>query len=103
MIEWGLRAIADTVELVVCELVTNAVQASADGTAQYVTLRLTAGPAHVRIDVSDDSPFLPAPQPHEIDSDSGRGFEIVSMLSSSIGVIPDPCGTGKTVWALVGI
>lgn len=103
MAEWGLRDIADTVELVVCELVTNAIKASADGTALYVTLRLTAEPAHVRIDVSDDSPQLPQPEPHALDADSGRGFEIVSMLSSNIGVIPDPYGSGKTVWALVAV
>jgi anti-sigma regulatory factor (Ser/Thr protein kinase) len=99
--EWGIRPIADTVELIVSELVTNAVEASADSTEPYVSLRLAAEAGFVRIDVWDASPHLPEPQPHALDSDSGRGFEIVSMLASSIGVIPDPYGNGKTIWALV--
>lgn len=99
--EWGLPHLTDDAELIVSELVTNAVEASADGLAAHVSLRLAADNAHLRIEVWDGSPRLPAPEPHAIDSDSGRGFELVSMLASNIGVIPDHDRGGKTVWALV--
>jgi anti-sigma regulatory factor (Ser/Thr protein kinase) len=99
--EWDLRALADDAELIVAELVTNAIKASADGTARFVTLKLIADGNCLSIGVWDDSPLMPEPQPHEIDSDSGRGFEIITMLSASISVIPDQYGSGKTVWAYV--
>jgi anti-sigma regulatory factor (Ser/Thr protein kinase) len=97
--EWGLSALTDDAALIVSELITNAVEASADGTVRFVTLTLAADAACLSIGVWDASPHMPEPQPHEIDSDSGRGFEIVTMLSASISIIPDQDGPGKTIWA----
>jgi anti-sigma regulatory factor (Ser/Thr protein kinase) len=97
--EWGLTALCDDAALIVSELVTNAIEASADSPARFVTLKLAADATCLSIGVWDDSPQLPEPQPHEIDSDSGRGFEIVTMLSASISIIPDQYGPGKIIWA----
>ena len=97
--EWDLLALADDAEMIACELVTNAIKASADGLAGFVTLKLAADDAYLSVGVWDDSPLMPQPQPHEIDSETGRGFEIITMLSDSIGVIPDQQGSGKTIWA----
>ena len=97
--EWGLADLAYDAELVVAELLSNAVRASADGSVCFVVLKLVAGDGCLSVGVWDGSPAMPAPRPHEIDSDSGRGFEIITMLSESIVVIPGESGAGKTVWA----
>ena len=99
--EWGVKAIADTVELIVSELVTNAVLASSGyQTAPYVRLRLRMGTDHVLVQVWDGNPQLPRQQPHDLDAESGRGLEIVATLSARWGAQPQPFG-GKIVWAMV--
>jgi len=99
--EWGVRPIADTVELIVSELVTNAVNAASGyQTAPYIRLRLRMGTDHVLVQVWDGNPQLPQQQPHDLDADSGRGMEIVATLSARWGAQPQPFG-GKIVWAMV--
>jgi anti-sigma regulatory factor (Ser/Thr protein kinase) len=99
--EWGVRPISDTVELIVSELVTNAVLASSGyQTTPYVRLRLRKGTDHVLVQVWDASPQLPQQQPHDLDAESGRGLEIVATLSARWGAQPQPFG-GKIVWAMV--
>ena len=99
--EWGVRPIADTVELIVSELVTNAVNAASGyQTAPYVRLRLRLGTDHVLVQVWDGNPRLPQQQPHDLDAESGRGLEIVAALSAQSGAQPQPFG-GKIVWAMV--
>ncbi|GII75171.1 hypothetical protein Sru01_01530 [Sphaerisporangium rufum] len=34
-----------------------------------------------------------------LDATHGRGMPIVAALATTCGVLPLPCGTGKTVWA----
>ena len=61
--EWGLDGLAETAELLVSELVTNAVQAMVrqeDHTA--VRLRLFGDNARVRIEVWDADPRPPPPR-----------------------------------------
>ena len=99
--ECGVRSIADTVELIVSELVTNAVLASSGyQTAPYVRLRLRIGTDHVLVQVWDASPQLPRQQPRDLEAESGRGLEIVAALSARWGAQPQPFG-GKIVWAMV--
>jgi anti-sigma regulatory factor (Ser/Thr protein kinase) len=99
--EWGVRPIADTVELIVSELITNAVSAASGyQTAPYVRLRLRMGTDHVLVQVWDGNPQLPQQQPHDLDAESGRGLEIVAALSARWGAAPQPFG-GKIVWAMV--
>ena len=101
MYEWGVRSIADTVELIVSELVTNAVHAAnGDQTVPYIRLRLRAGTDHVLVQVWDANPQLPQQQPRNLAAESGRGLEIVAMLSARWGAQPQPFG-GKIVWAMV--
>jgi anti-sigma regulatory factor (Ser/Thr protein kinase) len=64
--EWGLDGLAETAELLVSELATNAVQAMArqeDHTA--VRLQLFGDNARVRIEVWDADPQPPAPKDPE--------------------------------------
>jgi anti-sigma regulatory factor (Ser/Thr protein kinase) len=99
--EWNLEHLADNAELIVSELATNALKASwsLHGTPP-ITLRLRADRESLIIAVADALPAPPQPQPHEIDADSGRGLEIVAVLSESWGYYHPESG-GKVVWALL--
>src|SRR3954447_10612706 len=86
----------DDVELVVAELVTNAVLHG----AAPVTLRLRLDPAVVRVEVHDTGRQRPIAMPGGVDAMTGRGLALVAALSREWGVEPTPDG-GKVVWAQV--
>ena len=92
---WGLVAQSDTAELLVSELVTNALIHAGS------RLRLTLWAAHgvLRCEVSDASRRLP-----EVlragTAESGRGMFLVDALSRRWGCHQD--GPGKTVWFELG-
>lgn len=89
----GLRADAlDSAELLVSEVVTNAV---IHGRSD-VRLRLRISSTTVRVEVGDDNSRRPVLQPREDDALDGRGLTIVAMVASAWGVVDD--GFGKTVW-----
>jgi anti-sigma regulatory factor (Ser/Thr protein kinase) len=92
---WGLDGLTDQAELVVSELVTNAVMHTA-GRVQ-LTLR-RHGREAVWIGVRDDSDRLPRRQSPTADDVAGRGLAIVAQLADRWGVEPSASGTGKTVW-----
>ncbi|GAA2261808.1 MULTISPECIES: ATP-binding SpoIIE family protein phosphatase [Kitasatospora] len=88
---WQLTALADTAELLVSELVTNAVRVARD----HVQLQL------IRVDkllveVSDDNHNLPSLEPAESMDESGRGLHLVSKLSERWGTARK--AVGKVVW-----
>jgi anti-sigma regulatory factor (Ser/Thr protein kinase) len=88
-----LGAMTDDVELVASELATNAMQHA--GTPCH--LRLEAFDDTLRLTVSDGSTLGPVHLAAEPLDTSGRGLEIVSLLSRSWGYLED--GDGKSVWA----
>ncbi|CAM5330234.1 ATP-binding protein [Streptomyces avidinii] len=89
--------VADTVILVVSELVTNALRHSG-GTC---TLALTAHPCGVEVAVHDDSPRAPRMRtPDLIGSAGGFGWPMVNHLARSTAVVRRPNG-GKTVSAFL--
>jgi anti-sigma regulatory factor (Ser/Thr protein kinase) len=110
--EWGLGDLAETVELVVSELVTNAVLASVDhdGRPRYsaehglacVHLRLSTDKLAVLIEVWDENAVLPEPGLPDLDDESGRGLMLVDALAEHWGWDLPTSGRGKVVWALVG-
>ncbi|HUY50174.1 MAG TPA: ATP-binding protein [Streptosporangiaceae bacterium] len=101
--EWGLAALADDVEILVSELVTNAVQATrALGQAVPVRLWLLADAARILIIVWDASPQLPVRAGASTEAESGRGLLLVEALSHQWGTSAAPAG-GKTVWALTAM
>jgi len=105
MREWGLNGLAGSTELLVSEIVTNAVQATAgreDQTA--IGLRLSSGNARVLIEIWDADPRPPAPRdlgeegisdPHE---EGGRGLFLVEALSSRWAWYPSDEPAGKVIW-----
>jgi hypothetical protein len=59
---------------------------------------LQASDEYLMIQVWDALSAAPTPRPHVIDSETGRGLEIVSLLSERWGFY-HPVGGGKVVWA----
>jgi anti-sigma regulatory factor (Ser/Thr protein kinase) len=97
---------ADDVELVVSELLTNAIRATPRHSPVQVWLRLSHRIGHVRVEVADSSPdALPPPlTPAEgiaaLTAEHGRGLIIVAAVSQEHGAWPLPDG-GKVVWAIL--
>jgi anti-sigma regulatory factor (Ser/Thr protein kinase) len=90
---WTLTAVADTCELLVSELVGNAVRHTG---AQTFGLRVTRRRGWIRVEVRDPSRALPCLLPvREMDL-SGRGLMLVDKLSDRWGV--DLLARGKTAW-----
>lgn len=109
--EWGLQTLAETIELIVSELTTNAVQASQGlKSSQYhgrwrpgmppVRLWLESDRERVLVEVWDGNDQLPERQEPELDAEHGRGLVIVESLSAKLGVYRPERGSGKVVWAL---
>ncbi|WP_078917139.1 ATP-binding protein [Streptomyces sp. NRRL S-813] len=85
--------VVDEAELLVSELVTNAVLHA--HTEVEVRAWARAGRVHVR--VRDQEPHLaPAPRERGLDACTGRGLQLVEDLAAGFGVECDKCG--KTVW-----
>ncbi|MFB7942064.1 SpoIIE family protein phosphatase [Streptomyces sp. NPDC056049] len=91
--EWGLAVDPLTVELIVSELVTNAVRHG----APPVALRLLRGDAVLTVEVRDGSATAPHLRHAKAGDEGGRGLDICSTLADAWGVRYE--GEGKTVWA----
>ena len=83
-------------ELIVSELVTNAVQHGAG----EVTMMLAPAEGGVRVGIHDHGGGVPAPRPVDARSTGGRGLQLVECLSSAWGVARAG-DFGKTVWAQI--
>jgi hypothetical protein len=110
--EWKLNALAETVELLVSEIITNAVRASADlpkgrhygadvGSMPTVRFWLAADPRRVLIQVWDRCQWKPQRRQPQVEAESGRGLLLVEALSSEWGSFTPNGWDGKLVWALV--
>ena len=98
--EWQLAGLRDTVEVVVSELMSNAISASrAIPGRPPVRLDLRTDGTEVLVTVHDASPEPPRPQDAAGDTETGRGLLLVRELARSWGWTPSP--PGKTVWATV--
>lgn len=99
--EWHLTGLAHNAELLVSELVTNAVTASRSaGSDSPIQLLLLSDTARAVIMVWDASPHLPVRAEPGTDAETGRGLLLVEMISDEWGAYPTP-PCGKSVWALV--
>lgn len=87
--------VVDTAELLVSELVTNAVlHAQTD-----IVVRVRRA-GRVLIEVQDFELRGPVRRAHDLESVTGRGLELVEMLAAAHGVRPS--GGGKVVWFALG-
>ncbi|MEW2195450.1 SpoIIE family protein phosphatase [Streptomyces microflavus] len=88
---WGLDEMSDEVELLVSEVVTNAVRYA----ERPVTLRLLRTDI-LRCEVGDDSPQLPRQRRARETDEGGRGLFLVNRLARRWGATR--LSTGKVVW-----
>lgn len=103
--KWGLPKLADDVELVVSELVTNAVEATLktwhNGGASPVPVRLwlASDLEAILIQVWDSSPDMPIRRKAAMDDERGRGLLLVGNLCRAWGTYRK--GIGKAVWVVL--
>jgi anti-sigma regulatory factor (Ser/Thr protein kinase) len=108
--EWGLAHTAKAAELVLSELLTNALQATwRFGMDTPVTVRLLADPSWLVVEVWDSVNALPEMRPpdiaSELDGESdghGNGLLIVATMCHRWGFIRRP-GGGKAVYAIFAL
>lgn len=109
LVEWGVvedlprggntgQTVADDAELIVSELVSNAVRFCAGP----VTVKLSAHLHQVTIAVADDNPAPPVLRRAGHRDDGGRGLAIVAALSDEWGVYQYPTDR-KEVWARLSL
>src|SRR4051812_24942906 len=91
------RTRAEEAEIVVSELVSNAVEHARTCIEVRV---LHVGPSEVRIEVDDDSEGWPMLREPGLLAENGRGLVIVDRLARCWG-IERHTGDGKTMWAEV--
>lgn len=101
-LEWGLPDLADNLALLVSELMTNAVRASARAAAgepPIVRLWLMCDQASVVIYVWDASSQMPVRHDAGPDSEGGRGLLVIDALSTDWGAYSKD--KGKVVWVMI--
>lgn len=104
--EWGFDGLAETVELLVSELATNAVQTVVDQAEQpvFIRLRLSSDMVGLLIEVWDGDPRPPTSTAltgdgiPPLDEEGGRGLFLVAALSQRWSWYPAPQWGGKVVW-----
>jgi hypothetical protein len=99
--EWQLTGLSEDAELLVSEILTNAIQVTqADARTAPVRLWLLADRARLLILVWDASPLPPVPVSTSGDAENGRGLLLVDTLSARWGHFLHHSG-GKVVFALL--
>ena len=95
LLGWGLAPLLDTAELLVSELVTNAVRYS----EAPIGLRLSRSADHggtLLVEVSDPLPDPPLERESAGTDEGGRGLQLVHRLAHDWGTRAE--GDGKVVW-----
>ena len=89
----GQQQLARTADVLISELVTNAVVHARSPVHLKVAVREVA----VRVEVTDASALPPRLEPPRADATAGRGLQLVDALADewAYEVVP---GDGKTVW-----
>ncbi len=101
LFDWGLGEHSEFFELIVSELVTNALN-HGEGP---ITVCVSCDSTSLRIEVHDDGSGRPIRRPVTAKSESGRGLELVDGLLALQGgrrtLHEDAAGAGKTVGAVI--
>jgi anti-sigma regulatory factor (Ser/Thr protein kinase) len=101
--EWKLRSLGESTELLVAELVTNAVKASRAMTQPSpVRQWLASDSAQVLILVWDASSQPPVRMNTSSEDENGRGLLLVEAISEQWGWYFRDDSDGKFVWAIAG-
>jgi anti-sigma regulatory factor (Ser/Thr protein kinase) len=97
---WGVPDLIPTAELIVAELVTNAVEHGARS-RDRVTLTVSLTGRALAIEVADPDPAGPTMRSPGLWDEDGRGTLLVAAHSDRWGWRPH--GDGKTVWAELAV
>lgn len=109
LICWGLGHLTDDAEMIIAELVGNAVRHGMRSASQVIPLGkgspvlrlcLLRRAGEIMLAVTDPSGEAPTPKAPSTDGESGRGLQIVGALSHIWGWSPIE-GNGKAVWAVL--
>lgn len=96
--DWGLSDYSQVAELVVSELLTNALMHGAWPACMGLHYHLGT----LRIEVHDEGRGRPCRRHAAADDESGRGLELlhglIGLQGGELGVIDDQNGPGKTVY-----
>jgi anti-sigma regulatory factor (Ser/Thr protein kinase) len=106
--EWQLESLAESAELVISELASNAVAASTgdSGRPQYVNghmpcvrVCLLSDGTRVVLEVWDQAPGVPVIREVTEYEENGRGLMLVDAIANRWGCWCPAVGPGKVVWA----
>ena len=101
--DWELETAVGDVQLIVTELVTNAIQ---HGRIGEVRVRIDLRGDALVVTVEDETPYVPLPPvgPTSTEGESGRGLLLVEALAACWGHGPVAAGPacGTAVWAKIG-
>jgi anti-sigma regulatory factor (Ser/Thr protein kinase) len=89
---WNLDGFGSVTELLVTELVANVVT----HVGAAMTLRVSRGPARMRVEIDDASTEMPVVRHPDAAEEHGRGVLLVDQLANDWGV--EQHDDGKTVW-----
>jgi anti-sigma regulatory factor (Ser/Thr protein kinase) len=92
---WGTHDLVESAQLLVSELVTNAVQHA--GGTESVELEIVRHSTGVRLALADGSTVAPIARELRVDAPSGRGIYIIKQLATRWGT--EHRHGGKQVWA----
>lgn len=98
---WGLGHLAEPAELVLSELLTNAVRYARTPAGRLVETRYQRMPDGIRIEVHDANDRMPQMRRAADDDEGGRGLALVDVLTGRRWGVSSRQGVGKLVWALV--
>jgi anti-sigma regulatory factor (Ser/Thr protein kinase) len=102
--DWGLAGLLTEAELVISELVTNALRHGLSrrgpGKEHPIRLRLMAQAPYLMCMVTDPSRAIPLRRSCDADAETGRGLQVIESCCSRWGwhLLDDG---GKMVWALL--
>lgn len=98
---WGLEDVADSAEVVLCELLTNSVRhADVPDDCEIETRYELLPDRSLRIEVHDADEARPFPRSPAPDAERGRGLALVDALTGGRWGAGERTGVGKCVWAV---
>lgn len=100
---WGLDDLTESADLILSELVTNAVRASyphyRDTRIEVIRVCLLGDGTRVVIEVWDEAAGFPVVRDAGEFDEAGRGLRLVDAIADKWGWVPAARRTGKCVWA----
>lgn len=103
LVEWELEQLTDTAELVLSELMTNAVRHARTPRGRLVETRYERTEKGVRIEVHDASHRIPLTRRAAEEDEAGRGLTLVGVLTDQRWGVSSRDGVGKLVWAVCAL